>query len=61
MMFGAKQHLFAFLLMLAFLLPVGAFAQSSPLIMKHADNLAVARKKGSLLLVYIVQHRLEVN
>ena len=27
-----------------------AFAQKSPLIMKHADSLAVARKRGSLLL-----------
>lgn len=43
-------RVFAVLLALALLLPVGAFAQSSPLIMKHADNLAVARKRGSLLL-----------
>ena len=43
-------RIFAILLALALLLPVGAFAQSSPLIMKHADNLAVARKRGSLLL-----------
>ncbi len=43
-------RVFAILLVLAFLLPVSAFAQSSPLIMKHADNLSVARKKGSLLL-----------
>ena len=27
-----------------------ATAQSSPLIMKHADSLAVARKRGTLLL-----------
>jgi lipopolysaccharide export system protein LptA len=43
-------RVFAILLVLAFLLPVSAFAQSSPLIMKHADHLSVARKKGSLLL-----------
>ena len=43
-------QVFAVLLALALLLPIGAFAQSSPLIMKHADNLAVARKRGSLLL-----------
>lgn len=43
-------RVFAILLALALLLPVGVFAQSSPLIMKHADNLAVARKRGSLLL-----------
>lgn len=46
----ACLRVFAVLLALALLLPVGAFAQSSPLIMKHADNLAVARKRGSLLL-----------
>lgn len=46
----ACLRVFAILLALALLLPVGAFAQSSPLIMKHADNLSVARKRGSLLL-----------
>ena len=35
-------------LMLAF--SGAAFAQTSPLIMKHADSLAVARKRGNLLL-----------
>ena len=50
MMLGSKQHLFAILLVLAFMLPAQAFAQSSPLIMKHADSLAVARKRGTLLL-----------
>ena len=40
-----------FLLMaLALLAPVLVFAQSSPLIMYHADNLEVARKRGTLLL-----------
>ena len=37
-------------LILVFALAGSAFAQSSPLIMKHADSLAVARKRGSLLL-----------
>ena len=46
----ACLRVFSVLLAFALLLPVGAFAQSSPLIMKHADNLAVARKRGSLLL-----------
>ena len=32
------------------LLVADVFAQTSPLIMKHADSLAVARKRGSLLL-----------
>lgn len=35
---------------LIFALVVSALAQSSPLIMKHADSLAVARVRGSLLL-----------
>ena len=40
-----------FLLMaFALLAPVLALAQSSPLIMYHADNLEVARKRGTLLL-----------
>jgi hypothetical protein len=38
-------------LLLVALLATGAFAQSSPLIMKHADSLAVARKRGTLLLM----------
>ena len=50
MMHGSRQHLFAILLVLAFMLPAESFAQSSPLIMKHADSLAVARKRGTLLL-----------
>jgi len=46
----ARLNLLAILLALAFLLPAETFAQSSPLIMKHADSLAVARKRGTLLL-----------
>ena len=38
-------------LLLVALLATGALAQSSPLIMKHADSLAVARKRGTLLLM----------
>ena len=38
-------------LLLVVLLATSAFAQSSPLIMKHADSLAVARKRGTLLLM----------
>lgn len=34
----------------AMVLPGSAIAQSSPIIMKHADSLAVARKRGTLLL-----------
>lgn len=37
-------------LLLAALLATSAAAQTSPLIMKHADSLAVARKRGTLLL-----------
>jgi len=40
----------ALVFVFALLLAGEAFAQSSPLIMKHADSLAVARKRGSLLL-----------
>ena len=50
MMHGYRQCFFAILLVLAFMLPAESFAQSSPLIMKHADSLAVARKRGNLLL-----------
>lgn len=50
MMYASRQYFFAILLVLAFMLPAQAFAQSSPLIMKHADSLAVARKRGTLLL-----------
>lgn len=39
--------IFVLLLLLA---AADVFAQSSPLIMKHADSLAVARKRGTLLL-----------
>lgn len=35
---------------LVMLFPVVAFSQTSPLIMKHADSLAVARKRGTLIL-----------
>ena len=38
-----------FLLMCLFFV-ADIFAQTSPLIMKHADSLAVARKRGNLLL-----------
>lgn len=43
--------LFVFLLFLTLAVPTQVFAQRSPLIMKHADSLAVARKRGTLLLV----------
>ena len=45
----AKAAIFL-LMAFALLAPVLAFAQSSPLIMYHADNLEVARKRGTLLL-----------
>lgn len=38
------------ILVFALLVPSATFAQSSPIIMKHADSLAVARKRGVLLL-----------
>lgn len=39
-----------FLLAIAFLFAAAEVsAQSSPLIMKHADSLAVARKRGNLI------------
>lgn len=38
------------LFFLLLLLPVVAFSQTSPLIMKHADSLAVSRKRGTLIL-----------
>jgi lipopolysaccharide export system protein LptA len=38
-------------LLLAAFLATSAVAQTSPLIMKHADSLAVARKRGTLLLM----------
>ena len=37
-------------LLMCLLLVADVFAQTSPLIMKHADSLAVARKRGTLLL-----------
>lgn len=37
-------------LLLPLLLPAAALSQTSPLVMKHADSLAVARKQGTLLL-----------
>ena len=43
-------RLLAVALVLALAFSGTAFAQSSPLIMKHADSLAVARKRGNLLL-----------
>lgn len=42
---------FLLLFAVAFFASVQAFAQSSPLIMHHADNLEVARKRGTLLLL----------
>ena len=38
------------IVVVAFLASTLAFAQSSPLIMYHADNLEVARKRGTLVL-----------
>lgn len=46
--FSRKNWLLS--LLLVALLATSAAAQSSPLIMKHADSLAVARKRGTLLL-----------
>jgi len=46
----ARAGAFILLMALALLAPVLVFAQSSPLIMYHADNLEVARKRGTLLL-----------
>ena len=46
----ARAGAFVLLMALALLAPVLVFAQSSPLIMYHADNLEVARKRGTLLL-----------
>ena len=46
----AKAGILPLLMALALLAPVLAFAQSSPLIMYHADNLEVARKRGTLVL-----------
>ena len=46
----AKSGIFSLLMAFALLAPVLALAQSSPLIMYHADNLEVARKRGTLLL-----------
>jgi lipopolysaccharide export system protein LptA len=47
---SARAGAFILLMALALLAPVLVFAQSSPLIMYHADNLEVARKRGTLLL-----------
>ena len=44
------KRIFAIFLLLSLLATADVFAQSSPLIMKHADSLAVARKRGNLLL-----------
>ena len=43
-------RMLAVLLVLMLAFSGAAFAQTSPLIMKHADSLAVARKRGNLLL-----------
>ena len=43
-------RMLAVLLVLMLTFSGAAFAQTSPLIMKHADSLAVARKRGNLLL-----------
>ena len=45
------MNLFRHAVLLALIATAFAFAQSSPLIMHHADNLEVARKRGTLLLL----------
>ena len=45
-----RKFFFLLIVVAAFLASTLAFAQSSPLIMYHADNLEVARKHGTLLL-----------
>ena len=45
-----RKSFFLLIVVAAFLASTLAFAQSSPLIMYHADNLEVARKHGTLLL-----------
>ena len=45
------MNLFRHAVLLALIVTAFAFAQSSPLIMHHADNLEVARKRGTLLLL----------
>jgi len=47
---SAPRKIWLLSLLLVALLATSAAAQSSPLIMKHADSLAVARKRGTLLL-----------
>ena len=47
---SASRKIWLLSLFLVALLATSAAAQSSPLIMKHADSLAVARKRGTLLL-----------
>lgn len=44
------MHIFN-LIIFTLIFATTTFAQTSPLIMKHADSLAVARKRGTLLLV----------
>ena len=48
--FSGACHLLFFLLFFLGLVPSALHAQTSPLIMKHADSLSVARKRGTLLL-----------
>ncbi len=50
MMKSVPRKIWLLSLLLVALLATSAAAQSSPLIMKHADSLAVARKRGTLLL-----------
>ena len=50
MMKSFSRKIWLLSLLLVALLATSAAAQSSPLIMKHADSLAVARKRGTLLL-----------
>lgn len=50
MMNSVPRKIWLLSLLLIALLATSAAAQSSPLIMKHADSLAVARKRGTLLL-----------
>jgi hypothetical protein len=50
MMNSAPRKIWLLSLFLVALLATSVAAQTSPLIMKHADSLAVARKRGTLLL-----------
>ena len=54
MMNSVPRKIWLLSLFLVALLATSATAQTSPLIMKHADSLAVARKRGTLLLMGLV-------